>query len=168
MKLSDVGTKASNASGDADPDNGTPKFPTLVSRVAIEAKTWEKLPDEPGGVKVTVKVTEALLARVPLAGAPVMLKGVEVSGEVKPTMLMELPELFVMVTVWLTGRPLMGWRPKFTDVGDATILEVAPTPLPLRVTIVVPNVGPVVVLAVSDPALTPMTVGVNVTGTEID
>ena len=68
LKLSDVGMKASWAGGLAEPDRGTPTFPTLVSRVAILSKTCAKLPEEPGGLKLTVKLTEALVANVPVVG----------------------------------------------------------------------------------------------------
>jgi hypothetical protein len=72
-----------------------------------------------------------------------------------------------MVTGLVTGELAMGRLPKFNDTGDADIGVVAPAPVPLRVTVVTPFSEPLVVVALRDPAMEPMEVGVKVTGTVI-
>jgi hypothetical protein len=62
----------------------------------------------------------------------------------------------------------MGWTPKFTAVGEATMVDVAPTPELFKYSVVVALEPPVVVLAVTLPSLEPMRVGVKVTGTVTD
>jgi hypothetical protein len=70
-----------------------------------------------------------------------------------------------MVIGLVTGELEMGRLPKFSDSGDAEIGDVEPAPIPLRVTAVTPFSDPVVAVALSDPAMEPIELGLNVTGT---
>src|ERR1700731_5048857 len=82
-------------------------------------------------------------------------------------MLIDEVETLVMEIGLVTGELAMGRLPKFSDSGDADMGEVEPAPVPLRVTVVTPFSEPVVVVALSDPAMEPMDVGLKVTGTVI-
>ena len=159
-KLSEVGMMVNCAGGSAEPDTGTPKSPALVCSVATPPKTWSKFPDEPGAMKLTLKLIDALLASAPFTGVFVMVKGIE--GGLKPVMLTELPDVLVKVTSWVTTGPPMGWAAKFIAAGTACNVDVELRPWPLSDSTDVPPVK----FAVSVPGSDPRALGVNVTGTD--
>jgi hypothetical protein len=105
-KLSCVGAILICADGFADPDNGTPKSPTLVSSVTTPPYTWSKSPEEPGGEKSTAKLILAPGLIVALAGGFGTANGN--AGGMKPVMVTALVETFVNVTDWLTIGPPIG------------------------------------------------------------
>src|ERR1022692_1657361 len=107
------------AGGSADPESGTPKSPSLVSRVSTPPKTCTKSPEDPGGEKSTVKLTLAPGPSVPSAGGLVTAKGN--AGALKPVMVTGLAETLVNLTGRGTVGPPMGWAAKSAALGEALI-----------------------------------------------